>query len=122
MIDINKKYKTRNGRDVRIYSVDNGGEYPVHGACRRGDDEWTLRSWTSDGNYINLRSDFRDLVEVKKTRKVEGWRKVVIFPNEAIQTGALYHPTKETFEGYYVGCQLIGDWQHIEYEIEDEDK
>lgn len=123
MIDINKKYKTRSGKDVRIYSVDAGGDYPVHGSyysTRYG--EWSATSWTAEGLYGKSGSHPLHLVEVKKTRKVEGWRKIVIFHNKAIQTEAQYHPTKEKFEGYYRDCTLIGDWQHIEYEIEDEDK
>jgi len=65
MIDINKKYRTRDGREVRIYALDGGGALPVHGACR--DDEtgvWVLSRWKENGS-ISL-SDFpSDLVEVK---------------------------------------------------------
>jgi predicted DNA-binding protein with PD1-like motif len=31
-IDINKKYRTRDGHEVRIYATDGMGLYPVHGA------------------------------------------------------------------------------------------
>lgn len=31
MIDINKKYRTRDGRDVVIYAINGAGNYPVHG-------------------------------------------------------------------------------------------
>ena len=32
MIDINKKYRTRDGRDVIVYAVHSDIRYPVHGA------------------------------------------------------------------------------------------
>ena len=34
MIDINKKYRTRNGREVRIYATDGWSASPVHGAIK----------------------------------------------------------------------------------------
>ena len=50
MIDMNKKYKTRDGRKVRIYAVDGGGDYPVHGAIKE-EGVWLFESWASDGQY-----------------------------------------------------------------------
>ena len=32
MIDKNKQYRTRDGREVRIYATDGYGHYPVHDA------------------------------------------------------------------------------------------
>lgn len=32
MIDKNKKYRTRDGKEVRIYCTDGRGLYPIHGA------------------------------------------------------------------------------------------
>ena len=32
MIDMKKKYRTKDGREVRIYATDGVGHYPVHGA------------------------------------------------------------------------------------------
>jgi hypothetical protein len=32
MISMDKQYRTRDGREVRIYAVDGGGKYPIHGA------------------------------------------------------------------------------------------
>ena len=73
MIDINKKYRTRDGREVRIYAVDGGGALPVQGACR--DDEtgvWVLSRWKENGR-ISL-SDFpSDLIEVKPRIKRTMW-------------------------------------------------
>jgi hypothetical protein len=50
MIDINKKYTTRDGREVRIYATDGLGYHNVHGAvlCCDG---WVSTSWNKDGMY-----------------------------------------------------------------------
>ena len=67
MIDINKKYKTRDGREVRIYATDGCGAFPVHGAIKR-DDGWSAPLvWTEDGKF-NLDVDEKpmDLVEVSE--------------------------------------------------------
>jgi len=52
LIDINKKYMTNAGNEVRIYSVGNGGEYPVHGSVRQGD-VWFSSSWTAEGKHVS---------------------------------------------------------------------
>lgn len=64
MISINKKYKTRRGREVRIYAVDAKGNYPVHGAIRDPKGQWELESWTTDGEYILNRTNNMDLIEI----------------------------------------------------------
>lgn len=44
MISKDKKYRTRDGRDVRIYAVDGGCGHTVHGAYfSRG--QWLLSGW-----------------------------------------------------------------------------
>lgn len=62
MIDMNKKYKTKDGKPVRIYATDCGGGWPVHGAYL-DDNVW----W-----QISLRE--ADLVEVPET--VVTWQNV----------------------------------------------
>lgn len=68
MIDPSKKYRTRDGREVRIYAVDAGGQKPVHGARRGDDGQWVHECWTDDGNvqrqYYAMPNAF-DLIEVK---------------------------------------------------------
>lgn len=51
--------KTLGGDDVRIYSRDGGGEFPVHGAIKRFPaDVWVLMAWTEGGQASsNLVSD-----------------------------------------------------------------
>ena len=70
MIDPNKKYRTRNGREVRIYATDGNRMYPIHGAVKY-DDGWVGHVWTEEGKYHSPDIDhFRDLVDVptKHTR------------------------------------------------------
>ncbi len=57
MIDINKKYTTRDGREVKIYSVDNGGDYPVHGALKYDNGAWMSESWTDRGKLTTDGND-----------------------------------------------------------------
>ena len=62
-ITLDKKYKTVSGLEVKIYSVGNGGVYPVHGAIKL-DSVWRISNWLSDGiNSKDYDSEF-SLVEV----------------------------------------------------------
>ena len=64
MIDIDKKYRTRNGLEVRIYAVDCGGDYPVHGAVLEDDETWAIFNWTNDGFlFIYEGASGYDLIE-----------------------------------------------------------
>jgi hypothetical protein len=76
MIELGKKYKTRDGRDVRIYAVDGGGQCPVHGAVLNSDGNWRSWCWTRDGKVVELRTEPADLIEVVPTFKVTGWLNV----------------------------------------------
>ena len=64
MIDINKTYKTRDGREVRIYATDCGPSEPVHGAYKSGED-WLNNSWNLNGKFISNKTSEFDLIEVK---------------------------------------------------------
>jgi hypothetical protein len=63
MIDINKKYRTRDGREVRIYAVDGNMPLCVHGAFK-DHGEWRSCSWQQDGVQFFVKGPF-DLIEVK---------------------------------------------------------
>jgi hypothetical protein len=72
MIDINKKYRTRDGREVRIYATDGGGYWPIHGAIQLSCSGWSPASWDDDGNAFN--SFHRDnLIEVRPRHKRTVW-------------------------------------------------
>jgi hypothetical protein len=64
-ICINKKYRTRDGKEVTIYRTDAKGVFPVHGSIIQNYGE-TCSSWTSEGRYYDdLSADDKDLVEVR---------------------------------------------------------
>ena len=72
MIDPKKQYKTRDGREVRIYAVDGGGHQPIHGAIRAGD-EWISTSWLHGGvGALHINS----LIEVRPRIQREVWLNV----------------------------------------------
>ena len=77
MIDINKKYRTRDGREVRIYALDGGGNYPVHGAFK-SHTGWVVRHWPQDG-IQSVFGGSDDLVEVKPRIQRTMW--VNLFPH-----------------------------------------
>lgn len=74
MIDPKKLYRTRDGREVRIYAVDGYGHYPVHGAYNLGDGDWQSCCWTEQG-CANHREFIPaiDLIEVKPRIQREVW-------------------------------------------------
>lgn len=64
-------YSTRSGLPVRIYAVDGGGLYPVHGAIKVKY-SWSHEGWTESGKYISG-AKFKppqDLIEIKPKKRV----------------------------------------------------
>jgi len=78
MIDKNKKYRTRDGREVRIYATDGNSIWAVHGAILVEDGWWAM-CWAKDGKFIcggvydGSPSSASDLVEVKQRIKKTIW-------------------------------------------------
>ena len=73
MIDINKTYRTRDGREVRIYATDGTDDQSIHGAVKDGNG-WTITAWYSDG--VHARSNRNgpiDLIEVRPRHKRMLW-------------------------------------------------
>ena len=71
MIDINKKYRTRGGNEVRIYATDGRGLHAIHGAFK-DHDEWRTCTWQENGVNFILEGPF-DLIEVKPRIKRTMW-------------------------------------------------
>ena len=89
MIDITKKYRTRNGREVRIYATDAGKNYPIHGAYYN-DGRWLVCSWRADGLLVaKSETSDHDLIEVKPRIKREFW--VNMYADDYV---VLAHPSK----------------------------
>lgn len=69
-------YRTRDGRDVRIYAVDGADAAPVHGAVKQMG-EWRMMSWTTAGHANPFCDTSNDLLPAptKKYRVViEGYK------------------------------------------------
>ena len=79
MIDKSKTYRTRDGREVRIYATDGHDEWPVHGAVKN-EIGWTPMAWMLDGRWVTALSK-GDLIEVKPRIKREVW--VNVYPEES---------------------------------------
>jgi hypothetical protein len=55
MVSKDKQYRTRDGREVRIYATDGYGPFCLHGAIAVYDEKktivgWVLRLWREDGS------------------------------------------------------------------------
>lgn len=69
---MDKQYRTRDGREVRIYAVDGGGYKEVHGAYRDAIG-WVLAYWYDDGKSVRTVDGPYDLIEVKPRIRREYW-------------------------------------------------
>jgi len=76
MIDKDRTYRTRDGREVRIYATD--GKYPfvVQGAVKTEHGEWEQVSWTNGGNFLLVNGCHNDLIEVRPRHKRTVWLNV----------------------------------------------
>ncbi len=77
MIEMNKKYKTRDGRDIRILCIDRPHiSHPVVGYTDNG----VVYYWTKEGLSVPqpqfaYQKDY-DLIEVKEKKRLKGWLEV----------------------------------------------
>jgi hypothetical protein len=112
MIDKNKQYRTRDGREVRIYATDGFGIWAVHGAILT-DDGWWAMCWAEDGKFIcggvydGSPSSASDLIEVKPRIKRTVW--VSIYPDHVstwvYATGAPYSPNRLACVKVEIDCE-----------------
>jgi len=96
MISKDKKYCTRDGREVRIYATDCGIAEPVHGAIKTGNN-WSMVVWNNDGKYASTIDTIADLVEVKQENavKTEAYTKA----EEDLYKALGNLPINDTFRG-----------------------
>jgi len=102
-IEVGKTYKTRNGREVRIYALDGIGLQAIHGAIFEGTIVffgWYSYSWDSDGSHLG--SEVSDCDIVIPPLKYEGEATVVGF-GEGINS-IIFVPSE--FEGLDVKFTL----------------
>jgi hypothetical protein len=82
MININKTYRTHDGREVRIYATDGAEPTPVHGSIKSNIDyQWHPYRWYNNGRSShNPRAfDMCDLIEVRPRHKRTVWLTVWSF-------------------------------------------
>lgn len=79
MIDHNKQYRTRDGREVRLYATDGEKYNEIHGAMA-GPFGWAVTSWPKNGRYFSEIESEKDLIEVKPRIQREYW--VNLYENE----------------------------------------
>lgn len=72
MISKDKTYRTRGGREVRIYATDGGDGTAIHGSFKEGD-RWQIVNWKSDGQFYEFHESHLDLIEVKPRHKRTVW-------------------------------------------------
>jgi hypothetical protein len=109
MIDMSKKYRTRDGRDVRIYAVDGAEEYPVHGAVFKAGVGWFNGSWSESGQSLyGIEPSPGNLVEVKAER----W----IWQFDCGMFVHVSHGTQERCESWH----KAGNGQAVRFVQEDE--
>jgi hypothetical protein len=70
MIDINKQYRTRDGREVRIYATDGVESEEVHGSVKRSYG-WRAETWPING--LHSVDSSLDLIEVRPRHKRTVW-------------------------------------------------
>jgi hypothetical protein len=75
MISKDKTYRTRDGREVRIYATDGHPSEPVHGAFQDYSCAWNSCMWRHDGSNVYGKRD-ADLIEVKPRIKRTVWLNV----------------------------------------------
>ena len=73
-IEMGKQYRTRDGREVRIYAINCGGCGSVHGAINNMNNVWDVCSWDPYGKLPYCSQDHvSDLIEVKPRIKRDVW-------------------------------------------------
>lgn len=79
MININKKYRTRDGQEVRIYATDGEHGELVHGAVNHSQHGWQSMIWFANGNYLDDEESDFDLIEVPSRHKLPVWLNIYSF-------------------------------------------
>ena len=100
-------YRTRDGREARVYAVDGGGSHPIHGAIKT-DFGWESENWRENGSvYSSEPRGQADLMPPKR----ELW---VIAPKDFKNGDRMYGYTSsdDAIDGMN---GLYGRWAMIGY-------
>ena len=96
-ISKDKKYRTRDGREVVIYEIYENSEKlaAVHGAVKDSFNKWGIYCWALDGSYLREGICRLDLIEVKqKVKYIKSIKQLLEeFPDAKFdEVGYLHHP------------------------------
>jgi hypothetical protein len=98
-IEIGKKYKTKDGGEVKLYEILPDQSYAVMGAIReRHTNSWIMAHWTIDGFYYGKNDEMPfDLVEVE-VEEID-WSKVPVDTKLRLTSLSPRTSTKRYFAG-----------------------
>ena len=76
-------YRDREGSKIRIYALDGGGSYPIHGAGQSPSGDWYTVPWTSDGKHERRAgtASVRDIVGLWVDKPEFDWSKAAAWSN-----------------------------------------
>lgn len=120
-ISLDKKYKTRDGRNVRLFVTDArcNIQYPVQGEFELIRGEWCSEAWTEIGSHLkSVEEHPLDLIEVKPTvikpyrfyRKPDGVVYLTL-PGHVICT---YYATADKVEWTDIALSFLADAEEID--------
>jgi hypothetical protein len=102
MISKDKTYRTRDGREVRIYATDGDNWSPIHGAIKEKSG-WCFCVWHEDGSYIDsMLKQSNDLIELKPRIKRTVWLNV--YNHYAVCCSSRKNSDEDTTHGRRLAC------------------
>jgi len=115
-VNLNEKYKTRDGLEAIIYSTTSNSPYSVHGVVKDKDGFEFLYEWNNKGSVLN--SSFQhhhDLVCVRNYDHIKIDDKVIVWDDDV----------EENARGHFAGIDSMGNpqiWNHGKTSFTIEDK
>lgn len=113
-ISLSKKYKTRDGCDVKLYTVNSPDEkYPIVGAILE-EGRWSNQTWDPNGYMYAGETSYSDLIEVIEEVKINLSREdkqAIIYRNGSVKLLEHEFPsaflTKEEFDSIVSARQKL---------------
>jgi hypothetical protein len=106
-IDINKKYRTNDGKEVVIYTTDGADKtFPVVGEVRLDDSSSIVSKWSVYGQVHGTYMKAHCLVEVKPRIKRTRWLNIYPYENRNVLHGSKFD-ADELAEPSRIACVKI---------------